>query len=49
MDRNFSVMFEPIQIGKMKVKNRIVMAPMHTKFESESGEVTKKWIFDKYP
>ena len=39
-----SILFEPFQIRDMKLKNRMVMAPMHTKFASESGEVTDRLV-----
>ena len=35
---------EPIEINGMKIKIRISMAPMFTKYASESGEVTDKFI-----
>lgn len=44
MDKRFSVLFEPIQIGTMKVKNRFVLPPMHTGFATEWGEVTDRLI-----
>ena len=44
MNTNLSVLFEPFIVRDMKLKNRIVMAPMHTKFASESGEVTDRMI-----
>lgn len=44
MDKELSVLFEPFHIKKMKLKNRVVMAPMHTKMASESGEVTDRMI-----
>lgn len=28
VNKKYSLLFEPINIGKLKVKNRIVMAPM---------------------
>jgi 2,4-dienoyl-CoA reductase-like NADH-dependent reductase (Old Yellow Enzyme family)/thioredoxin reductase len=34
-------LFEPISIGKMNVKNRIVLPPMGTRFASTTGEVTQ--------
>ncbi len=37
-------LLEPITIKDMKLKNRISMAPMFTKYASESGEVTDKFI-----
>jgi len=40
----FKKLFEPIYINKMKLKNRIVMPPMHTRFASESGETTDRVI-----
>ncbi|MFN2311395.1 MAG: FAD-dependent oxidoreductase [Spirochaetia bacterium] len=37
-------LFQPIRIRNLTIKNRISMAPMHTKYASESGEVTDKLI-----
>ncbi len=37
-------LFEPIQIGSMPVKNRIVMAPMTTLYAGPNGEVTDRLI-----
>ena len=36
--------FEPMRIGTMDLKNRIVMAPMFSQFASEKGEVTDRMI-----
>ena len=33
-------MFQPMQIGRMKIKNRIVFPPMNTNLTSEEGYVT---------
>ena len=33
-------LLEPIKIGKIEVKNRMVMPPMNTNFSSETGAVT---------
>ncbi|MCK8824207.1 NAD(P)/FAD-dependent oxidoreductase [Fuchsiella alkaliacetigena] len=44
MSKDFKELFEPIKIGSMELKNRISMAPMFTKYASESGEVTDKLI-----
>lgn len=38
----FKKLFEPINIGKMGVKNRIAMAPMASGFFSEEGLVTEQ-------
>jgi len=35
---------QPIMIGNIKVRNRVVMPPMATRFASESGVVTKQLI-----
>jgi 2,4-dienoyl-CoA reductase-like NADH-dependent reductase (Old Yellow Enzyme family)/thioredoxin reductase len=40
----YSQLFEPISINGMRLKNRIVMAPMHTKFANELGGVTDRLI-----
>lgn len=42
MNENVKLLFEPFQIKNLSLRNRIVMAPMHTKFASESGEVTER-------
>ena len=44
MNEHLSILFEPFRVKGMKLKNRLVMAPMHTKFASESGEVTDRLI-----
>ena len=41
---NYSKLFEPGIIGKMSVKNRIVMAPMATNFAGASGEVNDRLV-----
>ncbi len=38
------LLFQPITIRNLKIRNRVGMAPMHTKYASESGEVTDKLI-----
>lgn len=43
----FEKLFLPIQIGRMEVKNRIVMPPMTTNFASETGAVNQR-IIDYY-
>lgn len=44
MSDTYTRLFEPINIGRLRIKNRTCMAPMHTKYASESGEVTPKLI-----
>lgn len=44
MDKELRVLYEPFQLKGMELKNRLVMAPMHTKFASEAGEVTDRMI-----
>jgi len=44
MPADLSVLNNPIRIKNLELKNRVVMAPMHTKFASESGEVTDRLI-----
>lgn len=36
--KRYDKLFERIQIGKLKLKNRIVMSPMHTKFMEGTAE-----------
>lgn len=40
----FSVLFQPIEIGRLKLKNRIVMAPMCSRLPTADGEVTQAMI-----
>ena len=42
MNEQLSILFEPFRVQGLELKNRLVMAPMHTKFASESGEVTDR-------
>ncbi len=44
MSEKYKELFEPISIGTMKLRNRTVMAPMHTKMASSNGEVTDRLI-----
>ena len=37
-------LFEPGRIGKMRVKNRIVMSPMGTRFEEPDGRLSQRGI-----
>lgn len=39
-----ALLFSPIQIGNLRLKNRIVMAPMATNFPSPDGYVTQRHI-----
>lgn len=41
---SFSKLFEPGQIGGMRLKNRIIMPAMATNFASATGEVTQQMI-----
>ncbi|NPV53545.1 MAG: FAD-dependent oxidoreductase [Firmicutes bacterium] len=41
---HFPKLFEPGQIGSMKLRNRIVMPPMGTNLASETGAVTDRMI-----
>ena len=35
MDQELSILFEPFMLKNVELKNRLVMAPMHTKFSSD--------------
>ncbi len=43
----FTKLFEPISIGTMQVRNRIVMAPVATRFNTPDGAVTQR-VIDSY-
>ena len=40
----FPRLFEPARIGKVKLRNRLVMLPMGTAYATASGEVTERTI-----
>ncbi len=40
----FKKLFEPARIGRMKLKNRIVMPPMRTGYEADQGYVSQRLI-----
>ena len=40
----FKTLFSPIVVGKVKVKNRIVMAPMGTNLQAADGSVTERLV-----
>ncbi|MEM2668356.1 MAG: FAD-dependent oxidoreductase, partial [Candidatus Methanomethylicaceae archaeon] len=42
--KTLSKIFEPINIGSLEIKNRIVMPPMSTNFANEDGSVSERQI-----
>lgn len=44
MVANYNILFEPINIGTMSLKNRIVMAPMVTRYAGADGKVTSRML-----
>ena len=40
----FQKLFEPGEIGKLQLKNRIIMAPMLTRYTTEDGGITDQMI-----
>ena len=42
--KKFSHLFSPTYVGKMLVKNRVVMAPMLVGYSNLSGEVTESMV-----
>jgi 2,4-dienoyl-CoA reductase-like NADH-dependent reductase (Old Yellow Enzyme family)/thioredoxin reductase len=44
VSKKFKRLFEPGQIGKMQVRNRIVMPPMGTGYHDEGGYVSQRFI-----
>ncbi|ACB86130.1 NAD(P)/FAD-dependent oxidoreductase [Natranaerobius thermophilus] len=44
MDKKYSKIFEPINIGGVEVRNRINMAPMTTLYAGHNGEVTEQIV-----
>ncbi|MGA9048205.1 MAG: FAD-dependent oxidoreductase [Dehalococcoidia bacterium] len=44
MPEDYSVLFQPIKIGKMEIKNRISVPPMHTGFAADGGGVSDRLI-----
>ena len=41
---SFPNLFSPIQIGELKLKNRIVLAPMATNYGTDKGRMTERQI-----
>jgi 2,4-dienoyl-CoA reductase-like NADH-dependent reductase (Old Yellow Enzyme family)/thioredoxin reductase len=39
-----SLLFQPVRIGSLEVKNRIVASPMQTNFGTENGAVTERLV-----
>ena len=39
--QQFKRLFEPVRIGQMELKNRIVMLPMENNYATEDGSVTE--------
>ena len=44
MEKEANKLFEPVKIGSMEVKNRIVMAPMSTRLSTEFGVISDRII-----
>ncbi|SKC84422.1 oxidoreductase [Maledivibacter halophilus] len=44
MTKEYSKILEPITIGKVKVRNRINMAPMTTLYAGHNGEITEQCV-----
>jgi len=44
---NMEVLFKPGKIGRVEIKNRLVMSPMATNFASLDGQVTRE-VIDHY-
>ena len=42
--RELECLFEPIMIGTMEIKNRLMMAPMGTGYARDNGEVSQRMI-----
>lgn len=38
------VLYTPASIGRLRLRNRLIQSPMHTKFASEFGEVGQKYL-----
>jgi len=44
MTENYPVLFQPIKIGKLEIKNRLSVPPMGTCFAGEDGQVNERLI-----
>lgn len=42
--KNLDVLFTPHQIGRLTLKNRFIQSPMHTRFATEFGEASEKFV-----
>lgn len=41
---NLDILYTPQKLGRLTLKNRFVQSPMHTRFATESGEASEKFI-----
>jgi len=47
--KKYAKLFEPVQIGKLTLRNKIVMSPMHTKFmDGTAGDATFTHWYTEY-
>jgi 2,4-dienoyl-CoA reductase-like NADH-dependent reductase (Old Yellow Enzyme family)/thioredoxin reductase len=44
MPESYSALFQPVKIGKMELKNRLVVPPMGTGFANDDGSVSEQLI-----
>lgn len=44
MEERLELLFSPLRIGRLTLKNRVVMPPMNTNFSDENGAVTSQVI-----
>ncbi len=48
MELKYPELFKPFKIGKVEIKNKVVMSPMLTTGQFEEEAVISDWIIDYY-
>ena len=46
-EQSFTRVFEPVQIGRLELRNRLVMLPMETNYAGPDGSVSER-LLDYY-
>jgi len=44
VEGDLSALYQPARLGRLHLRNRLFQAPMHTRFASDSGEITERLI-----
>ncbi|MFC1930401.1 NAD(P)/FAD-dependent oxidoreductase [Chloroflexota bacterium] len=44
MDKKLKLVYEPVKVGRLTLKNRMIMSPMWTRYATVNGEVTQQLV-----